>query len=79
MPHLANQDPLFEVVKSLIIESRNPSVSYVQRTLKLGYGRANAMIEALEGEIVTPKDANGWRNMLNGITVGREQDGFEVV
>lgn len=72
MPYPANQDPLFEAVRHLIVQSRNPSVSYVQRKLRLDYSRADAMIEALEGDIVTSKDATGWRNMLHGITLGRE-------
>lgn len=71
MDHPAKQDPLFETVKQLVIETKNPSVSHAQRRFKLGYSRANGLLEAMEGEIVTAKDASGWRSMLTGETRGR--------
>jgi chromosomal replication initiator protein len=68
MPIDAKQDPLFEAVKQLVIKTRNPSVSTVQREFRLNYSRAASMLEAMEGEIVTTKDGNGWRRMLTGET-----------
>ena len=72
MTHPAKLDPMFETVRQLIIESKNPSVSHAQRRLKLGYTRVNSLLEAMEGEIVTAKDASGWRSMLTGETNGRD-------
>lgn len=72
MNHPAKQDPLYETVKQLIIDTQNPSVAQAQRRFKLGYTRANGLIEAMEGEIVTARDANGWRSMLTGETNGRD-------
>lgn len=72
MNHPAKQDPMYETVKQLIIDIKNPSVSHAQRRFKLGYTRVNGLIESMEGEIVTAKDANGWRSMLTGETKGRD-------
>ena len=72
MTHPAKLDPMFETVRQLIIESKNQSVSHAQRRLKLGYTRVNSLLEAMEGEIVTAKDASGWRSMLTGETNGRD-------
>lgn len=66
--HDAKQDPLFEAIKQLVIETRIPSISFVQRTFRINYSRAASMLEAMEGEIVTTKDENGWRRMLMGET-----------
>lgn len=72
MIYSAKKDPMLETVKQLIIESKNPSMSHVQRSLKLGYTRVKSLLEAMEGEIVTVKDASGWRSMLTGETNGRD-------
>jgi len=68
MTHEAKQDPLFEAVKKLVIESRTPSIAFVQRTLRINYSRTANMFKAMEGEIVTPVDENGMRRMLTGET-----------
>jgi len=64
----AKQDPLFEAVKQLVIETRTPSIALAQRTFRLGYSRAAAMLAALEGDVVTTMDARGGRSMLSGET-----------
>lgn len=64
----AKQDPLFEAVKQLVIETRTPSIALVQRTFIINYSRAASMLEAMEGEVVTPKDEKGMRRMLTGET-----------
>jgi DNA segregation ATPase FtsK/SpoIIIE-like protein len=69
MSNDAKTDPLFDAVKQLVIETRTPSVALVQRTFRLNYSRAVSMLEAMEGEIVTPKDEQGMRRMLVGDTV----------
>ncbi len=68
MDHSAIHDPMFQAVRQLVIESRNPSVSQAQRRFKLGYSRVSAIMEALEGDLVTAKDQDGWRRMLTGET-----------
>jgi DNA segregation ATPase FtsK/SpoIIIE-like protein len=72
MSHPAKLDPMFEVVKQFVIDTKNPSVAHAQRKFALGYTRVNGLIEALEGEIVMTKDTSGWRSMLTGETNGRD-------
>ena len=61
-------DPLFDQVRLHIVSTRDPSISRIQRTFNLPYHRTCAMVEALEGELVTPRDSSGWRSMLEGET-----------
>lgn len=68
MKNDAEQDPLFDAVKQLVIETRTPSIALVQRTFIINYSRAASMLEAMEGEVVTPKDEKGMRRMLTGET-----------
>ena len=68
MSHEAKQDPLFDAVKQMVIETRTPSISLVQRTFRIGYSRAAKMLEALEGDVVTVMDERGCRKMLTGET-----------
>jgi DNA segregation ATPase FtsK/SpoIIIE-like protein len=64
----SKQDLLFDAVKKLVIETRSPSIALVQRTFIINYSRAASMLEAMEGEVVTPKDEKGMRRMLTGET-----------
>ncbi len=73
MNHEAGHDPLFEAVKQMVIETCTPSISLVQRTFRINYSRAASMLEAMEGDVVTPKDDRGMRRMLTGETRGRDE------
>jgi replicative DNA helicase len=64
----AKKDPLFEVVKKMVMETRTPSISLAQRTFRINYTRAASMMMALEGDIVTPLNEDGFRRMLTGET-----------
>lgn len=68
MDHEAKQDPLFEAVKQLVIETCTPSIALAQRTFRINYSRAASMLEAMEGEVVTAKNERGMRRMLSGET-----------
>lgn len=68
MSNDARQDPLFKVVRQSVIETRTPSIALAQRTFRLGYSRASAMLAAMEGDVVTTMDARGARRMLKGTT-----------
>jgi S-DNA-T family DNA segregation ATPase FtsK/SpoIIIE len=49
-------DDLYDRAISIVAESRNASISYIQRRLKIGYNRAARMIEQMEEEgIVGPQ------------------------
>jgi S-DNA-T family DNA segregation ATPase FtsK/SpoIIIE len=53
----ANEDPLFEEVKKIVIETKKASASFLQRRLRIGYSRAARLIDMLEEQgIVGPAD-----------------------
>ena len=62
-------DPLYDDVKRLVLETRNPSISLIQRHFKISYRRALDLMSALEGDIVIAFHAEGRWKMLKGETV----------
>ena len=58
-------DPLFDEAVKLVTESRNASISSVQRKLRIGYNRAARIVEKMEEiGIVGELEANGKREVL---------------
>jgi S-DNA-T family DNA segregation ATPase FtsK/SpoIIIE len=54
---MAGDDPLFEEVKKIVLETKKASASFLQRRLRIGYSRAARLIDMLEEEgIVGPAD-----------------------
>jgi S-DNA-T family DNA segregation ATPase FtsK/SpoIIIE len=61
----AEQDPLYDEAVRIVTSERKPSISYVQRRLKIGYNRAARLLEAMEAAgIVGPLQSNGGREVL---------------
>ena len=61
----AEQDALYDDAVRIVTQERKPSISYVQRRLKIGYNRAARLLEAMEtAGIVGPLQANGAREVL---------------
>jgi S-DNA-T family DNA segregation ATPase FtsK/SpoIIIE len=59
------QDQLYDEAVKIVTSERKPSISYVQRRLKIGYNRAARMLEAMElAGIVGPLQSNGGREVL---------------
>jgi S-DNA-T family DNA segregation ATPase FtsK/SpoIIIE len=59
------QDLLYDEAVKIVTSERKPSISYVQRRLKIGYNRAARMLEAMElAGIVGPLQSNGGREVL---------------
>ncbi len=59
------QDPLYDEAVNIVTRERKPSISYVQRRLKIGYNRAARLIEAMESAgLVGPLQSNGAREVL---------------
>jgi hypothetical protein len=59
------RDTLYDQAKNLVIESQRASVSLIQRGLRVGYNRAQRILEQLEAEgVVSAKDANLVRSVL---------------
>lgn len=58
-------DPLYDKAVSVVLDSKRPSISFVQRQLGIGYNRAANLIEAMEAAgIVSKASATGKREIL---------------
>ena len=58
-------DPLYHQAVEVVIKAHRPSISLVQRHLKIGYNRAACLIEQMEqAGLVSPMDNNGNREVL---------------
>lgn len=58
-------DELYDKAVRIVTETRRPSISSVQRRLKIGYNRAARMIEQMErAGVVGPLQSNGNREVL---------------
>jgi S-DNA-T family DNA segregation ATPase FtsK/SpoIIIE len=52
-------DEMFDQAVAIVADSRNASISYLQRRLKVGYNRAARMIEQMEVDgMVGPQEGN---------------------
>lgn len=62
-------DELVSEARRIVVESQKASISYVQRSLRIGYNRAASLLEALELEgVVGPMKASGVREVLQAST-----------
>jgi len=58
-------DPMYDQAVEVVLKSRRPSISLVQRHLRIGYNRAARMIEAMEAAgLVSAANATGSREVL---------------
>ncbi len=58
-------DALYDQAVSIVAETRQASISMIQRKLRIGYNRAARMIEKMESEgIVSPPSGAGHRQVL---------------
>jgi S-DNA-T family DNA segregation ATPase FtsK/SpoIIIE len=61
----AEADALYDQAVEIVLKTRRPSISLVQRHLRIGYNRAARLIEAMEkAGLVTPMKSNGNREVL---------------
>ena len=59
------EDALYDEAVRIVTTERKPSISYVQRRLKIGYNRAARLLEAMEAAgLVGPLQSNGAREVL---------------
>ncbi len=67
----AEQDALYDDAVKIVVTERKPSISYVQRRLKIGYNRAARLLEAMEtAGVVGPLQSNGAREILVPVSAG---------
>jgi S-DNA-T family DNA segregation ATPase FtsK/SpoIIIE len=61
----AESDPVYDQAVALVLQTRRPSISLVQRHLRIGYNRAARLIEQMErAGLVSPMQTNGNREVL---------------
>ncbi len=58
-------DPMYDQAVEIVLKNRRPSISLVQRHLRIGYNRAARMIEAMEqAGLISAANATGAREVL---------------
>ncbi len=58
-------DPMYDQAVAVVMKTRRPSISLVQRHLRIGYNRAARLIEQMErAGMVSPMQSNGNREVL---------------
>jgi S-DNA-T family DNA segregation ATPase FtsK/SpoIIIE len=61
----AESDPLYDQAVGIVLKTRRPSISLVQRHLRIGYNRAARLIEQMErAGLVSTMQSNGNREVL---------------
>ncbi|MBK9955689.1 MAG: DNA translocase FtsK 4TM domain-containing protein [Rhodocyclaceae bacterium] len=61
----AESDPMYDQAVQVVMQTRRPSISLVQRHLRIGYNRAARLIEAMErAGLVSAMNAAGNREVL---------------
>jgi S-DNA-T family DNA segregation ATPase FtsK/SpoIIIE len=71
----AGEDPLFEDVKKIVLETKKASASFLQRRLRIGYSRAARLIDMLEEQgLVGPADGAKPREVFEGKAGGSISD-----
>ena len=61
----AEADPMYDQAVEVVLKTRRPSISLVQRHLRIGYNRAARLIEAMEkAGLVSPMNGAGGREVI---------------
>ncbi|HSW86557.1 MAG TPA: DNA translocase FtsK 4TM domain-containing protein [Rhabdochlamydiaceae bacterium] len=60
-----SRDSLYEQARSIVLETKNASTTYLQRKLKIGYARAASLMDELEAKgIIGPQEGSKPRRIL---------------
>jgi S-DNA-T family DNA segregation ATPase FtsK/SpoIIIE len=61
----AEADPMYDQAVAVVMKTRRPSISLVQRHLRIGYNRAARLVEEMEKQgVVSPPDHTNKREVL---------------
>jgi len=61
----AEADPMYDQAVEIVLKTRRPSISLVQRHLRIGYNRAARLIEAMEkAGLVSAMNGAGGREVI---------------
>ena len=61
----SEQDPMYDQAVEVVLKTRRPSISLVQRHLRIGYNRAARLIEQMERSgLVSAMGTNGNREVI---------------
>ena len=64
-PASADQDPMYEEAVRLVLQMGKASTSVLQRRLRIGYGRAASLLDAMERDgLIGPPDGTKPRELL---------------
>ena len=67
---------MYDQAVRVVLKTRRPSISLVQRQLRIGYNRAARLIEQMErAGLVSPMQTNGNRDVLVPAGQGERRDG----
>jgi S-DNA-T family DNA segregation ATPase FtsK/SpoIIIE len=67
-------DPLYDQAVAIVLKTRRPSISLVQRHLRIGYNRAARLIEQMErAGMVSAMQSNGNRDVLVPASASEER------
>lgn len=74
----------YEKARSIVIEHGRPSVSLVQRHLRIGYNHSVSLLESMVGDILSEKNIDGFYTFLklnqpiNSLDVAESKDRYSV-
>lgn len=64
---MGGEGDLYEKAKAIVLRDKKPSISYVQRQLRIGYNRAADLIDRMEAEgVISKASPTGRREILIG-------------
>ena len=65
MKEITTNDKSYEKAKVIVLQDKNCSTSYLQRTMGIGYNRASLIIGLLEkNNVISSPDKNGIRTII---------------
>ncbi len=66
-PSGKSDDEMYDKAVAIVTQSRNASISWVQRQLRIGYNRAARLVEEMEKQgVISPPDHTNKREVLVG-------------